>query len=221
MTTRQGGVSTGQYSALNLGTHVQDDPQHVAKNRQRVQDHVGRPLAFLTQVHGTWVEDRTSPAGAPEADAQVTERSDFALHIGVADCLPVGFAQIDGQKVGAAHAGWRGLLGGVIENTAAHFQRDCVLVLGPCIGPTAFQVGGEVREQFLDTDAALSRFFQPDPEGRFLCDLKGIARHRIARLGIPVVDDIDDCTFTQAERWFSYRRERPGGRMGLVIWRTD
>ncbi|MGB0957768.1 MAG: peptidoglycan editing factor PgeF, partial [Litorivicinus sp.] len=214
-----GGVSTGQWDSLNLGTHVHDSPVAVAINRQRVTHSMGAPLAWMDQVHGVDCVQRTDSQGIPEADAQWTEAAGLALAVGVADCLPVGFCADDGSRVGVAHAGWRGLAGGVIEATAAAMGGSLIAVLGPCIGQAAFQVGPEVREKFCNADPAAASAFVADDDGRWRCDLRAIARQRLKTLGIEVVYDIDECTYANPDRWFSFRRHRPGGRMALVMVR--
>ena len=141
MTTRSGGISKGQYASNNLGAHVQDDPVKVEFNRARLTARLGVPLAWMNQVHGHQCAYRTAPDNVPTADAQWTDQKNIGLTVGVADCLPVGLAQSDGQAIAVAHAGWRGLAEGVIESALEPLQGDVVAVLGPCIGPGAFQVG--------------------------------------------------------------------------------
>ena len=216
MSTRSGGASQGMYTSLNLGDHVGDDADSVAQNRRVVENYVACPLAWLNQVHGTDVIYRSDPTEVPQADAQWTDQKELGLCIGVADCLPVGFARQDASAVAVAHAGWRGLCGGVLENTAQALGGELLACLGPCIGPRAFQVGPEVRDAFCDLDAASGVHFVPD-NGKYLADLRGLAKRRLAAIGIPIVSDLDQCTVEQPERWFSYRRQSPGGRMAMVL----
>lgn len=218
MTTREGGISKGMYGSFNLGTHVDDDPVRVEHNRARLAYQLGVELAWMNQVHGTQCAYRTAATLIPTADAQWTEQSEIGLCVGVADCLPVGLVKRDGSAVAVAHAGWRGLAAGVIENAAEPLADQVQAILGPCIGPRAFQVGPEVRQAFVDQHSDWSEFFVADRDDRFLADLRGLARARLHRLGIEVIQDIDECTFSHPERWFSYRREAPGGRMAMVLW---
>ena len=220
MTTRAGGISKGQYASNNLGAHVQDDPVKVEFNRARLTARLGVPLAWMNQVHGHQCAYRTAPDNVPTADAQWTDQKNIGLTVGVADCLPVGLAQSDGQAIAVAHAGWRGLAEGVIESALEPLQGDVVAVLGPCIGPGAFQVGPEVREAFVSQNPAWSHFFMPDLGDRFLANLRGLALARLSDLGVQVVQDMDQCTVSDPETWFSYRRESPGGRMAMVLWRA-
>lgn len=218
MTTREGGISKGEFASFNLGTHVGDDPVKVEFNRARLSARLGVPLLWMNQVHGTECVYRTRSGVLPTADAQWTDQSEVGLCVGVADCLPVGLFALDGSRVAVAHAGWRGLAAGVIENACEPMQGQVGAILGPCIGPAAFEVGPEVRQAFIDQRADWDEFFVPTAQGKFLGDLRGLARARLFDLGIPVVQDIDECTVGQPDRWFSYRRQPPSGRMAMVLW---
>lgn len=232
-TTRHGGVSAPPFDTLNLGDHVRDDPAAVAINRQRLGDALApaRPV-FLRQVHGTEVLtlDAATPDGA-EADACVTTARAVACTIMVADCLPVLFARRDGLAVGAAHAGWRGLAAGVLEATARSLQSlggagEWVAWLGPCIGPTAFEVGPDVVQAMEAADPGASACFNPHAEGKWLADLPALARRRLLAAGAASVHGNDGtpawCTVTQASRFFSHRRDaaRLGstGRLAACVW---
>lgn len=218
MTTREGGISKGMYASLNLGSHVNDDPARVEHNRARLQHQLGVQLAWMNQVHGTDCVYRTGVSMVPTADAQWTDQPEIALCVGVADCLPVALFKTDGSAVAVAHAGWRGLAAGVLENTAEPMGGSIQAIMGPCIGAMQFQVGEEVRQAFVDLDPDNAEFFRADQSSKFLADLRGLARRKLDALGIEVVQDINECTVTQADRWFSYRREAPGGRMAMVVW---
>ena len=240
---------------LNLGIHCGDDPAHAQENRRRVAETIGRPVSWLKQVHGIRVLDLdaqpcntlaayaaavTAPAqpGAvsshtpetraePEADAQITTRTDIALAVQVADCLPVLFADVQGRVVGAAHAGWRGLAGGVLEATVGAMRTkvpdaEIVAWLGPCIGPDAFEVGDEVRAAFLaqvlpDDDTA-SAFHPGQAPGKWLADLPRLAQLRLQALGITTIHTAGHCTFSAPQRFWSDRRENPCGRMAGLVW---
>ncbi|MDM0043977.1 peptidoglycan editing factor PgeF [Variovorax dokdonensis] len=231
-TTRAGGVSEGPYASLNLGDHVGDAPHWVAANRTRLATAIGARPVYLQQVHGTAVsvlEDGT-PDGV-EADAATTTHSGLACTVMVADCLPVLFTDAQGRRVAAAHAGWRGLASGVLARTVQVFDddrghRDQLMAwLGPCIGPRAFEVGGEVKAEFESKDAGAAAHFRPaGAEGKWLADLPALARRQLAALGVNQVwgNDGSDawCTVAQASRFFSYRRDRVSGRFAALVWRV-
>ncbi|WP_210395811.1 peptidoglycan editing factor PgeF [Motiliproteus sediminis] len=226
-TTRLGGVSRPPYDSLNLGDHVDDDPVRVAQNRERLQAEVGAgvKLSWLQQVHGTRVVDAAAitPDEPPTADAAWTGCADTACVVMTADCLPVLFCDRAGTRVAAAHAGWRGLADGVLEQTLAALAGDPSEVLcwlGPAIGPAAFEVGEEVRERFVaELPASGSAFVaQPGTGNKWLADLYQLARLRLQRAGVTAVYGGDCCTFSDTERFFSYRRDGVTGRMATLIW---
>jgi purine-nucleoside/S-methyl-5'-thioadenosine phosphorylase / adenosine deaminase len=224
-TTRRGGVSGPPWDSLNLGAHVHDDPAHVAANRARVRELLGLAAepAWLNQVHGVEVADLDAPAspGAVTADASVASGAGRACAIMVADCLPVLFASRDGRRIGAAHAGWRGLAAGVLEKTLAALGvpgGELTAWLGPAISREHFEVGGEVRDAFVAADAAAAAEFAPNVRGRWQADLPGLARRRLAALGVTDVHGGTWCTFADRERFFSHRRDGRGGRMAALIW---
>ncbi len=227
-TLRSGGVSVGLCASLNVGAHVQDNPLHVAENRRRIAaafELPGEP-AWLTQVHGNQVVSLVGDAlPAPGADAVVTAQPGRVCVIQVADCLPVLFAARDGSVVGAAHAGWRGLAAGVLENTVAALGRPPAQLLawiGPGIGRRNFEVGPEVREAFIGPartgTAAVAAAFVPNARGRWYCDLTALARLRLNALGLSAVYGGHWCTFADAARFFSHRRDGRSGRMAALIW---
>ena len=227
ITTREGGVSEGVFSSLNLGDHVGDCPQAVTENRARVIACLGvRPL-WLNQVHGTRVVeagDYLRAVKPPEADAAFTHRSALACTVMTADCLPVLFCDGAGTVVAAAHAGWRGLLDGVLEETVKAMgvsAQDLMAYLGPAIGPRAFEVGEEVRAAFIARNTQSSAAFSPLREGKWLADLYQLARQRLDSLGLLRVYGGDLCTFSAAEHFFSYRRDGQCGRMAAMIWLDD
>lgn len=233
-TTRDGGVSAPPFDRFNLGDHVRDDPRAVASNRAHLASLTtpARPV-FLRQVHGTGVVhlDRATPDGT-EADGCVVQGPGLAATIMVADCLPVLFAHASGQAVAAAHAGWRGLANGVLEATLralreAAGEGEVVAWLGPCIGPSAFEVGPEVRDAFVSVDAgAVAHFRFRGQDGKYGADLPALARRRLQAAGVAQVHGNEGsdawCTVTQASRFFSHRRDavRLGstGRMAACIW---
>jgi YfiH family protein len=217
--TREGGVSTGLYGSLNGGLGSSDDPAHVAENRRRMTDQLGLPpdaLVSLHQVHSpeaVVVERPWSRDERPRADGMVTRMPGFALGITTADCGPVLFADAEAGVVGAAHAGWRGALGGVIEATLAAMEtlgaehRRTVAVLGPMIRQDAYEVGPELVEQFRQADGANERFFRPaDRDGHALFDLPGYLLTRLVAAGVGEVADLGLCTYADQKRFYSYRR---------------
>lgn len=228
--TREGGVSTGPYASLNLGTAVGDDSAAVAENRRRFAASLdgARPV-WLKQVHGTRVL-RLGPgdADAPlaEGDAAWTDEPGIACTVQVADCLPVLFATADGRAVAAAHAGWRGLAAGVLEATLAALRdgagadpSEVHAWLGPCIGPAHFEVGPEVAEAFASDASALRYTPRSDGLPRWHADLPALARARLQRAGVTQLSGGSWCTMSDPSRFFSYRRDRVTGRLAAAVWR--
>ncbi len=222
ITKRTGGVSNAPWASLNLGTHVGDDPAHVAQNRARVLAHLPAEPLWLTQVHGTRVvEHGPGIVGAIEADAAVSRAPDQVLAIMTADCLPVLLADGSGEAVGIAHAGWRGLADGVIENTVRAMAvppERMFAYLGPAIGPQAYEVGEDVRAVFIAHDAAASGAFVARGGGKYHANLYLLARMRLRALGIDRIEGGDRCTLRESADFFSYRRDRVTGRMASFIW---
>jgi polyphenol oxidase len=250
-TTRAGGVSKAPFDKLNLGDHVGDVEGDVAANRSNFAMQLNAQPVFLRQVHGFEVLalGKGQPQN-PTADACFTMQPGVACTIMVADCLPVLFVNSLGTVVAAAHAGWRGLLGeatprgpvGVLENCFAQFGarglanvaqgavknavNDTLVWLGPCIGPRKFEVGAEVREAFLELTPPAAPFFQDNGNGKWLADLPGLARQRLAAMGIAQIygNDGSDawCTVSNPSRFFSHRRDHlakgGSGRMAAAIW---
>jgi len=214
------------YDSLNVGLHVGDAPEAVRENRRRVREVVGLPAApvWLQQVHGTVVADLDVlvPSNEPpQADASVTRVVGRVCAIQVADCMPVLFAARDGSAVGAAHAGWRGLAGGVLEETVRKLDvspSHLLAWLGPTIGQQHFEVGDEVRTAFMSADAAAAGAFVANSRGRWQCDLYALARGRLAALGMENVSGGGWCTYADTARFFSYRRDGQCGRMTALVW---
>lgn len=221
VTTRAGGVSEGEYGTLNLGERSGDDPARVAANRAAVRAHLPAEPRWLAQVHGSEVADLDDPDAPPTADAAATSTPGTVAVVLTADCLPVFLCRDDGSRVAVAHAGWRGLAAGVLENAVAAVGGEAARVLawlGPAIGPLAFEVGPEVREAFVATHPAARHAFAAGEGDRFLADLYALARLRLAAAGVTAVSGGGFCTRTQADRFFSYRRARASGRLGAFIW---
>jgi len=229
-TTRRGGVSRPPYDdgagggGLNLGTHVGDDPAAVAQNRALLRAQLPGEPAWLTQVHGTRVLDAAQVAGAPEADASISDRRGAVCVIMTADCMPVLLADAEGRVVGAAHAGWRGLAAGVLESTVAAMRASgagqVLAWLGPGIGPAAFEVGDDVRDAFEHLGPAAQAAFRSidGSRGKYHADLPALARLALARVGVVDVAGGSDCTVSDPARFYSYRRDRVTGRMASLIW---
>ncbi len=229
MTTRHGGCSSEPYDTMNLGAGGDDVPQAVAANRRRLAEARGVHPVYLKQVHGIEVarigaSDTLSGAPSRSADASVTAEAGVACTILVADCLPVLFAAPSAAAVGAAHAGWRGLAGGVLEATvtavcelAGCTPRDLQAWLGPSIGPSRFQVGADVLEAFGALPGG-DRHFVPERPGKWLADLPRLARARLEAAGVAAVSGGRWCTFDAPSRFFSYRRDRITGRMAAMVW---
>jgi len=226
-TLRRGGVSVGPYESLNLGIHVGDKTAAVAENRRRVRESLAlsNEPAWLEQVHGVEVLNLDDPGTQTplRADAAVTRTAGRVCAIQVADCMPVLFAAQNGEAVGAAHAGWRGLAGGVLEATVKAMGVEPGQLsawLGPAIGPSHFEVGEEVREAFVSQNAEAAAAFAKNARGRWQCDLYLLARLRLAALGVRAITGGEWCTFSDRQRFFSYRRDGQTGRMAALIWMT-
>lgn len=221
ITTRPGGVSTGRYASFNLGDHVGDDPACVARNRALLKDHLPSEPKWLKQVHGNRVVLADETLHPKEGDAAVARKAATVCAVLVADCLPVLLCDDAGTVVGLAHAGWRGLAAGVIEETVGAMGvpgRNLMAFLGPAIGPDSFEVGDEVRQAFLDHDKKSAFAFMPRDNGKWLANLYLLARQRLAEKEVRRVSGGERCTFSEPARFFSYRRDGVTGRMAALIW---
>ncbi len=223
-TTRTGGVSTGPFASLNLGDHVGDRPEAVAENRRRLAEAAGLPgtPVWMRQVHGTRVATVTADSSpGAEADAATASGAGAVCAVLTADCLPVLFTCRRGRRVAAAHAGWRGLAGGVLEALIASMDEhpaELMAWIGPGIGPSAFEVGPEVRDAFVGQDRDCRRHFTAGAGDRWFADLPGLTRNRLDKAGVSSVFGGNHCTFSDPERFFSYRRDGRCGRMATLIW---
>jgi YfiH family protein len=223
-TLRNGGVSSGNFESLNLGAYVDDVADAVRENRIRFRAFCNLPSEprWLRQVHGSNVVVEPPAGETLEADAALTRQPGVVCVVQAADCLPVIFASADGVEVAIAHAGWRGLLGGVLEATVHAMSADpanLLAWLGPAISQAAFEVGGEVRQPFLAHNAAADGCFAENEQGRWQADLYGLARMRLSGLGVGQVGGGEYCTFSEPERFFSYRRDGACGRMASFVYR--
>jgi hypothetical protein len=220
VTTRSGGISAAPFDRFNLGEHVEDDPAAVTRNRQRLISLLGCKPAWLHQVHGVAVVP-ADPGEVLEADASWTATPGVACSVMTADCLPVLFCDRAGSRVAAAHAGWRGLAGGVLEATLdalAVAPEEVLVWLGPAIGPHAFEVGAEVREAFMAVHPQAAEAFAASINpGRYMADIYRLARIRLAARGVTAVYGGGFCTYSDP-RFYSYRRAARTGRFASLIW---
>ncbi len=224
ITTRNGGVSRGPFASFNLGLRADDDPEAVIANRARLRQFLPQEPKWLAQQHGTRVVEVDGIADSPRADASIARRPGTVCAIMVADCVPVLFTDQRGTLVAAAHAGWRGLAGGVIENTVRSMgvaPAEILAYLGPGIGPKAFEVGAEVRDAFVARDALAASAFVPERAGKWRADLYALARLALARAGVAQIHGGGFCTLSDSLRFYSYRRDRVTGRMAALIWRES
>ncbi len=241
VTTRDGGVSQAPFNSFNLGSHVGDDPEHVATNRRRFTEQLPSVPIWLEQVHGTQVYEITDNSLVDQqkcvvavADASFTTLRQQVSVIMTADCLPVLLASRCGQVVGAVHAGWRGLQAGVLTQCIQRMRDvkpsvQLEAMFGPAIGPNCFEVGGEVRQAFVDQNLAASASFRPGAmPAKWLANLYSLAAMELAQnqvlllsprkvLGQPHLG-ANPCTVTEVDRYFSYRRDARTGRMATCIW---
>ena len=229
-TTRRGGFSRAPYDdgtgngGLNLGMHVSDEEHVVQQNMQLLKAILPAEPAWLTQVHGVTVVDAASTTGASEADASIATTPGVVCAIQTADCLPVLFSDVKGQVVGAAHAGWRGLLHGVLESTLERMRAagagEIIAWMGPAIGPQCFEVGAEVMHGFIKRDRDAQQAFTPvlEQPGKYLADIYHLARLLLQKAGVSKVYGGGFCTVTDCNTFYSYRRDKTTGRMASLIW---
>ena len=221
VTTRTGGASAGPYASMNLGTAVGDDPEAVARNRARLASLLPSEPRWLTQVHGTTVVDAHSVTAPLEADASFTRVHGVVSAVLIADCLPILITDREGRLAAAVHAGWRGLVGGVVENTVAALDMDpsrLLAWLGPAIGPQKFEVGADVFDAFLSRAPETAPAFRPIGPSKWLADLFWLARRQLTAAGVGSIQGGGLCTYSDPIRFFSHRRDRVTGRMAALIW---
>ena len=229
-TLRHHGVSARPYDdgfgdgGFNLGLHVGDERAAVLQNRRQLRESLPAEPAWLTQIHGTTVRDAAAVVGAPEADASFATTAGVVCAVLTADCLPVLLCDATGLVVAAAHAGWRGLAGGVLVATVDAMRQagaDEILAwLGPAIGPERFEVGAEVREKFIESVPAAAQAFvaMDGVRDKYLANIYTLARLALQRSGVDQIVGGDACTVIERERYFSYRRDGRTGRMASMIW---
>jgi len=222
-TTRAGGVSLGPYASLNLGDHVGDQPQAVARNRALVRAslNLGAEPVWLKQVHGTNVVDAASTEAGAAADGAYTDKKGVTCAVLTADCLPIFICDRRGTEIALLHGGWRGLAAGVVEAGLQRFHApaDELLVwLGPAIGPGRYEVGEDVRRVFLAHDAQAAEAFRPRLAGKWDMDIYRVARQRLVAAGARAIYGGQYCTAAQSSLFFSHRRDGVTGRMASLIW---
>ncbi|WP_440876646.1 peptidoglycan editing factor PgeF [Thalassotalea sp. PLHSN55] len=227
ITTRQHPLglsgSSAPFSHFNLGTHVNERPEDTQANRQTLSQFLPQTsqIQWLNQVHGSdvaYVEH--AQAKALTADAAITNKKNISLAVMTADCLPILLAAENGSEVAAIHGGWRPLAAGIIGNTLEKMVSDVKQIrawLGPCIGKTAFEVGQEVKDMFVEQNSAFAEAFVPHVPGKYFADLHFIARIQLQQLGVKTISALSDCTYLDDEQYYSYRRENVTGRMATVI----
>ena len=225
VTTRQGGVSVGRLGEFNLAGHVGDDPTSVAENRARLVAALQLPAEplWLQQVHGVDVHvDLDGSVPTQPCDGAVTFEANRVLAVLTADCVPIVLVSQDGRRLGVAHAGWRGLAHGVIEATVAALGAaagDLAAWIGPAISRDAFEVGPEVRAAFVDLNPRDEEAFTPNARGRWQADLSLLAQRRLLSCGVSRVVASRLCTYADAGRFYSHRRDAGSGRMATLVWR--
>ncbi|MCF6204241.1 MAG: peptidoglycan editing factor PgeF [Methylococcaceae bacterium] len=222
VTLRSGGVSQNAFDSLNLGLHVNDEPENVYKNRRilsRVLDLPSEPV-WMDQVHGIDVIKADQRNQIEKADASYTDKKNTVCAVLTADCLSILLATIDGKKIAAIHAGWRGLFSGVVANTVNTMGTiNLVAWLGPAIGVDCFEVGQEVKNSFIKKSENFTQVFTKINEKKYLADIYKLAKIELASVGIKQVYGGGFCTVTDKERFYSYRRDGETGRMATLIWR--
>lgn len=222
-TCRQGGISKAGFAGLNLAMHVNDDAASVAQNRSIIEQDFQLPSApvWLEQVHGSRILKLTADtAGSLQADAVMTREKGRVCAVMTADCLPVLLCNEEGSGVAAVHAGWRGLLAGIVEKTAVKLGAPQTLQawLGPAIGPGCFEVGTEVREAFIQKNPVMQQAFRQVDDTHYLADLYALARITLLQNGVKRIYGGEHCTYNEADNFYSYRREPITGRMASLIW---
>ena len=225
-TTRAGGCSVAPFASMNLGLHVGDDEQAVLANRDKLAQYLPQRPVWLNQVHSADVvviDEQFNAAKVVSGDALYTQLQNQPLAIMTADCLPILLTSQCGTEVAAIHGGWRGLNLGIITNTLAHFNapaEQIIAWLGPAIGAQKFEVGAEVKSAFCEQADAHAAAFTALANGKYLADIYAIATEQLSQLGVKNISGGEFCTVSQAEQFFSYRRDGQTGRMASLIWRN-
>ncbi|HEY0269091.1 MAG TPA: peptidoglycan editing factor PgeF [Methyloradius sp.] len=221
-TTRTGGLSKSPYDSLNFGDHVGDDAMVVASNRQLLNPFVPTEPLWLKQIHSTIAVNAALTSCLPEADAAYSKQKNIVCAVMTADCLPILICDEAGTTVAAVHAGWKGLLDGVIESTIKALEippQNLLVWLGPAIGPNAFEVGRDVYDGFIQHDAnSIQAFTLQNTTDKWLADIYQLARLRLRNMGVTRIYGGEYCTYSAKEQFFSFRRDGATGRMATLIW---
>ncbi|MGH1538554.1 MAG: peptidoglycan editing factor PgeF [Gammaproteobacteria bacterium] len=224
-TTRKGGCSQKEFSSLNLGDHVKDNSKSIKNNRQLIKKDLSLPTepVWLKQMHGSSVLslDNNIPVNK-EADAAYTNEVGLVCTVLTADCLPVVFCDQAGEHIAVAHAGWRGLVDGVLENTLQVMPIDNIKImcwLGPAIGPNKFEVGEEVVEQFVAADEKHQYAFVEQGNGKYLANIYQLAKNILAKHNVEAIYGGEHCTYSESDTFYSYRRDGETGRIATLIWK--
>jgi YfiH family protein len=223
-TTRAGGISSPPYDSLNLGAHVGDAPMAVERNRILLNSLLPSEPVWLNQTHGTVVVNADSAGCFPQSDACIARQQSAVCVVMTADCLPILLCDTQGSVVGVAHAGWKGLVAGVLESTVQAMEvapENIMVWLGPAISQDAFEVGDEVRVAFVAIQPQAAAAFVPGRNGKWFADLYALARLRLNALGINRIYGGGSCTYRDRDQYFSYRRDGVTGRMGTFIWLAE
>lgn len=221
-TLRTGGVSAGAYASFNPALHVGDHSDRVIENRRKIKALLDLPSepVWLKQIHSNYVIDAAKSATLQQADASYSTEPGIVCTVMTADCLPLLVCDSDGTCVAAIHAGWKGLLAGIVTNTIKTLQKQNLLVwLGPAIGPECFEVGAEVRDAFVDKSTININAFKERDGDKWLANIYQLASNELMMWGIDKIYGGNFCTFTEPERFYSYRRDKETGRMVSLIWR--
>tara|TARA_B100000686_G_scaffold352622_1_gene455277 strand:+ start:2042 stop:2779 length:738 start_codon:yes stop_codon:yes gene_type:complete len=225
-TTRIGGISQGPYESFNLGAHVGDKISAVNHNRSKLFESLPSEPKWLNQIHGSkpiWVDKHTNSF---KGDAALSKTKNIVCAVLTADCLPIFLCDETGTVVGIAHAGWRGLISGVIEKTIAEMRKECsyiIAYLGPAIGPNYFEIGEEVRNSFIKQDKISTSAFIPrsgSNKRKWLANIFLLAHQRLIKAGVTKIYSHEECTYSNSDKFFSYRRDGNTGRMAGLIWLT-
>ncbi len=222
VTLRTGGSSLGAFQSLNSALHVNDNPETVRQNRKIISQTLKLPSepVWLEQIHSNRAIKADQCTQIEKADASYTDQAGVVCTVMTADCLPILLAHSNGAEIAAIHAGWRGLLAGIISNAAAMFSNSPPIAwLGPAIGPDCFEVGGEVKSSFASKSAEFNTAFKQKKENAYLADIYQLAAIELAKSGISEIYGGGFCTVTDKQRFYSYRRDGETGRMATLIWR--
>ncbi len=225
-TTRLNGFSQSPYDSFNLAYSVGDDIENVSLNREHLKKILNLPSdpLWLSQIHSTVIYKVDQETMPKNADGSFTTNQNKVCVVMTADCLPILLCDVSGTQIAAVHAGWRGLADGVVEsalNCFNHSQEKIIAWIGPAIGPKYYEVGDDVRNKFLEINSDFNKAFQTHNQAKWLADMNLLARMRLQKAGVSAIFSENLCTFSDAERFYSYRRDGITGRMASLIWIAD